>query len=219
VIILSKISVDELEPLSRKSNRTKIPPGQHRARKWPILHVESVPEFDGKNWPIKIGGLVENEITWSWEDFLQLPKNNIQTDLHCVTSWSLLNQNFAGVSFKTIIDIVKPKIESKYVTFEAKSGYTSALPLSEGYLLESDVLLAYEHEGKPLDPKHGGPLRSLVPQLYLWKSVKWLTKITFLEEWERGFWESRNYHIRGDPWLEERYSSQERPRRKDHMMK
>jgi DMSO/TMAO reductase YedYZ molybdopterin-dependent catalytic subunit len=219
VRILSKISVDELEPLSRKSIRAKIPPGQHKAKKWPILHVETVPEFDGKNWPIKIGGLVENEITLSWGEFLKLPKKVIQTDLHCVTSWSLLNQNFAGVSFKTIMELVKPKIEANYVTFEAKSGYTSALPLSEGYLLESDVLLAYEHEGKPLDPKHGGPLRSLVPQLYLWKSVKWLTKITFLEEWERGFWETRGYHLRGDPWLEERYSSQERPRRKDHMMK
>ena len=216
---MNNITIDQLEPLVDKKERSKLPPGQYKAKKWPILHVESVPSFDGKNWPITVTGLVEKELTWSWEEFLSLPKISIHTDLHCVTTWSLFDQDFSGVSFKTVCDIVKPLPEAKYVTFEAKSGYTSALPLLDGYLLESDVLLAYEHEGQPLDPKHGGPLRSLVPQLYLWKSVKWLTKITFTSDWERGFWEKRGYHIRGFPWSEERYSSQEKPRRRDHLMR
>ena len=102
------------------------------------------------------------------------------------------------------------------MTFEAESGYTTALPLTEGYLLENDVMLAYEFEGKPLPPDHGGPLRSLVPQLYLWKSVKWLKRMTFESTWKRGFWEERGYHQIGDPWLEQRYSSQERPIRREH---
>ena len=100
-------------------------------------------------------------------------------------------------------------MEAKFVTFEAYSGYTSALPLSGGYLDENDVILATEYNGKPLPIEHGGPVRLLVPQLYLWKSVKWVTKMNFLDVWERGYWETRGYHQRGDPWLEERLSTQE----------
>ena len=212
---MDPLEVEELNPLSNKTERKKLPPGQYIAKKWPILHVEGVPDFDGKTWPITVTGLVEKEIIWEWEDFIKLPKTKIHTDLHCVTTWSLMDQDFAGISFKTILDIVKPLPEAKYVTFEAKSGYTSALPLTEGYLLENDVLLCFEHNDKPLEPDHGGPLRSLVPQLYLWKSVKGLAKIHFKDKWERGFWEQSGFNIRGDPWLEERYSSQEPPRRGD----
>ncbi len=206
---------EEYGSLSAKEKRERVPPGQRLARRWPVLSAESTPKFDGKNWDVKVDGLVENPMKWTWEEFLKLPRVEQVNDLHCVTTWSLLDQKFAGVSFKTIVDIVRPKPEAKYVTFEAESGYTTALPLAEGYLLENDVLLAYEHDGKPLEPDHGGPLRSLVPQLYLWKSVKWLNRITFTDVWERGFWEVRGYHQRGDPWLEERYSSQERISRRN----
>lgn len=194
--------------------RQRVPPGQRLAKRWPVLSVEPTPKFNGKDWDVTVEGLVENPITWTWEEFKKLPKVEQVNDLHCVTTWSLLDQKFGGVAFSTIIDIVKPLPEAKFVTFEAHSGYTTALPLKGGYLDENDVLLAYEHDGKPLPPDHGGPLRSLVPQLYLWKSVKWLKKMVFTDVWERGFWEVRGYHQRGDPWLEERYSSQERVRRR-----
>ncbi len=207
-------NLEDFGDLSEVSTRERVPSGQRLARKWPVLSVEKTPKFNGRDWNVTVDGLVDNPVTWKWEEFVKLPKINQISDLHCVTTWSLLDQNFSGVAFKTIIDIVKPHKEAKFVTFQAESGYTSALPLKEGYLLENDVLLAYEHDNKPLAPKHGGPLRSLVPQLYLWKSVKWLNKITFLSEWERGFWEVRGYHQRADPWQEERYSSQERVRRK-----
>ncbi len=196
--------------------RHRIPPGQYLAKRWPVLSVERTPHFDGKNWNVEVLGLVENPVTWSWEEFLALPKTEVTTDIHCVTTWSLLDQTFCGVSFKTIVDLVKPLPEAQFVTFEAKSGYTSALPLYGGYLDEDGVLLAYEHGGKPLHPDHGGPLRLLVPHLYFWKSVKWVTKIHFKDVWERGFWESRGYHQNGDPWREERFASQERPIRRDH---
>lgn len=207
-------NLEDFGKLSDVSIRERIPSGQRLARKWPVLSVEKTPKFNGKDWDVTIDGLVDNPIKWTWEEFMSLPKIDQVSDLHCVTTWSLLDQNFSGVAFKTILDIVKPQKEAEFVTFEAESGYTSALPLKGGYLLENDVLLAYEHDNKPLDPEHGGPLRSLVPQLYLWKSVKWLNKITFLSEWERGFWEVRGYHQRADPWQKERYSSQERVRRK-----
>ena len=206
---------EDFGPLSKKEERERVPPGQRLARRWPVLSAERTPKFNGKDWSVTVEGLVENPITWTWEEFLKLPKLDQTVDIHCVTTWSLLDQKFGGVSFKTIIDIVKPQSEVKYVTFEADSGYTTALPLKGGYLDEHDVILAYEHDGKPLPPDHGGPLRSLVPQLYLWKSVKWLKKITFTDTWERGFWEVRGYHQRGDPWLSERSSSIEPVKRRD----
>ncbi len=208
--------VEEFPPLIQKEKRERLPPGQHISKRWPIYSAEKIPIFDGINWDITVGGLVENPKTWSWEEFTQLPTMEQVSDLHCVTTWSTYDHKFTGVAFKTILEIVKPLPEARYVTFEADSGYTSALPLTEGYLLENDVMLAYEHKGKPLTPDHGGPLRSLVPQLYLWKSVKWLKKMTFTKEWERGYWEQNFYHQRADPWQEERYSSQERPKRRDH---
>jgi DMSO/TMAO reductase YedYZ molybdopterin-dependent catalytic subunit len=214
--VVTSASIEEFNDMMPKEKRDKIPPGQRLAKRWPVLSAEPTPKFNGKDWNVNVEGLVENPIKLTWEEFKQLPKVSQTSDIHCVTTWSLLDQNFGGVSFKTILDIVKPLPEANYVTFEAYSGYSSALPLKEGYLLENDVLLAYEHNGKLLDPDHGGPLRSLVPQLYLWKSVKWLTTMRFTKEWERGFWEVRGYHQRGDPWLSERYSSQERPRKRDH---
>ena len=207
---------DDTEPRVDNTKYPRLPPGQYLAKRWPVLSAERTPKFDGKNWDVSVDGLVENPITWTWEEFKNLPKMEQVTDIHCVTTWSLFDQKFGGVSFKTIMDTVKPLPEAKFVTFEAQSGYTSALPIHEGYLLEDDVMLAYEHDGKPLQPDHGGPLRSLVPQLYLWKSVKWLKKMTFLDVFERGFWEQRGYHFLGRYSYEERYSSQEKPVRREH---
>ncbi|MCY3410432.1 MAG: molybdopterin-dependent oxidoreductase [Candidatus Heimdallarchaeota archaeon] len=211
----NRLDYEEYGPLSKKEDRERVPPGQYLAKRWPVLSAERPPKFDGENWDITVDGLVENPVTWTWKEFTSLPKTTQTSDIHCVTTWSLLDQKFSGVSFKTILDIVRHKPEAKYVTFEAKSGYTTAIPLAEGYLYEDDVLLAYEHDGNPLEKDHGGPLRSLVPQLYLWKSVKWLTKISFKEVWERGFWEERGYHQKGDPWLNERYSRDEPVKRRD----
>ena len=208
-------SIETFGPVFPKAKRQRVPQGQRLAKRWPVLSAEKTPKFDGKNWNVSVSGLVENSITWSWSEFKQLPSKEQASDLHCVTTWSLLDQKFKGVAFKTILDLVKPLPEAKYVTFYAPSGYTSALPLADSYLLENDVLLAYEHNNQPLPPDHGGPLRSLVPQLYLWKSVKWLNEIKFTSEWERGFWEVRGYHQRADPWFEERYSSQEKVSRRD----
>jgi len=209
-------SIEEVGPLSKKEDRERLPPGQYLAKRWPVLSAERTPKFNGKDWEVTVDGLVENPMKWSWQEFTQLPKMDITTDLHCVTTWSKFDMKFAGVSFQTIIDLVKPKPEAQYVTFEADSGYTTAMLLADGYLLEDNVMLAYEYDGAPLPADHGGPLRSLMPDFYLWKSVKWLKKMTFMDKWERGFWETRGYHLRGDPWIEERYSSQERPKRRDH---
>lgn len=192
----------------RPENRSRIPPGQHQVTGFPVLSINSEPYFDGSNWNLTVDGLVENPVTWTWQELLELKKTTLKADFHCVTGWTRLDLEWAGVSFKTICDIVKPKSTAQYVTSYGPEDYTSSLPF-QLYMDDTDVLVAYELNNKPLDSEHGGPLRLLVPKIYAYKSTKWLQKLTFTEQWERGFWERIGYHQRADPWLDERYSNQE----------
>ena len=192
----------------RPQNRDRIPPGQRKVDGFPVLSINSEPFFDGEKWDLVIDGLVENPLTLSYEELLKLKKTTLKVDFHCVTGWSRLDLQWAGVSFQTLCELVKPLSNAHYVTSSGHENYTSSLPF-EDYMNDTDVLIAYELEGKPLVSVHGGPLRLLIPKIYAYKSTKWLKKLTFTEKWERGFWEQIGYHQRADPWLDERFSSQE----------
>lgn len=184
--------------------KSRIPPNQRVTSKFPVLHVGPVPEFDPKTWDFTVEGLVENPMKLTYEEFLNLPKIISASDFHCVTGWSKLDSKWEGVAFKVISDLVKPLKEARYVTVVAEGGYTTSLPLED--LLEDDVVLAYRLDDKPLEPKHGGPLRLVVPKKYAYKSAKWVRKLRFTEEQELGYWEKRGYSNTADPWNEERYA-------------
>jgi len=184
--------------------KQRIPPNQRVVSKFPVLHVGSVPKFDPKTWDFMVEGLVENPLRLTFKEFLNLPKVLSESDFHCVTGWSRLDNKWEGVAFKTISDIAKPLKEAKYVTVVAEGNYTTSLPLE--ILLDNDVLLAYGLDGKPLEPEHGGPLRLVVPKKYAYKSAKWVRKLRFTQEQELGFWEKRGYSNTADPWKEERYA-------------
>jgi len=77
------------------------------------------------------------------------------------------------------------------------------LPLAD--FLGEDCLFAWKHNGQDLDRDHGYPLRLVVPRLYAWKSAKWVRGIELLQHDRAGFWESNGYHMRGDPWQNERF--------------
>lgn len=201
--------IDEYPIRSSSQTRSRIPPGQHEVTRFQTLSINSEPYFNGKDWNFTVDGLVEKPTTWNYDELLKLKKTTITADFHCVTSWSKLDIQWSGVSFQTICDIVKPLPNAHYVTSYGPEEYTSSLPYDE-YMDDSDVLVAYELEHKPLVPEHGGPLRLIVPKIYAYKSTKWLTRLSFTEQWERGFWERLGYHQRADPWLDERYSSQEK---------
>jgi DMSO/TMAO reductase YedYZ molybdopterin-dependent catalytic subunit len=181
----------------------EVPPNQRLTSSFPVLHVGPVPRFDPKTWDFVVEGLVENPVRLSFDEFLKLPKVVSVSDFHCVTGWSKLNNRWEGVLFKTVVDLVKPLKGAKHVTIVAEGDYTTSLPLSE--LLGDDVLLAYEFEGKLLEPVHGGPLRLVVPKKYAYKSAKWVRKLRFTKEQELGYWEQRGYSDTADPWKEERY--------------
>ena len=185
----------------------RIPPGQARTSKWPVLTYGLTPRFDPRTWTFRCFGLVEEEVTWTWEEFLELPRTEVRCDIHCVTRWSRLDNRFEGVHIREIMQRVRLKPEAAYVMIHADPDYTTNLPVVD--LADDDVLLALKHDGDDLTPDHGGPLRLVVPKLYFWKSAKWLRAFEFLDVNPPGFWELNGYHMHADPWKEERYSDQE----------
>ena len=185
----------------------RVPPGQVLTEKWPVLTYGLTPRFDPRAWSFRCFGLVEREVGWTWDEFNRLPRAEVACDIHCVTRWSRLDNRFTGVHIREIMRHVQPKAEARYVLIHADPDYTTNLPLAD--LLDDDVILATHHDGQPLTPEHGGPLRLVVPKLYFWKSAKWLRGFEFLDVNPPGFWELNGYHMHADPWKDERYSDQE----------
>lgn len=193
------------EPLDvRPTDRSRVPPGQHHTQKWPVLHYGSVPPETARSWTVRVHGAVETPRTFEWADLMALPQREILCDIHCVTSWSRLDNRFAGIPVRELAERVSPSPAATHAMVHATEGWSTNLPLDD--LLREEVLLAHSHDGEPLPPEHGGPLRLVVPHLYFWKSAKWVTGIEFLESDEPGFWERNGYHMRGDPWREERFA-------------
>ncbi|MBS1806965.1 MAG: sulfite oxidase-like oxidoreductase [Acidobacteria bacterium] len=191
-----------ISPDTYRENR--IPPGQSRTRKWPILDAFGPPEIDLANWQLQIFGLVESPMTFSLEELKTLPQIKVFSDFHCVTRWSRLGNLWEGVATQTLAGLVKIKPEAKFVTAHAyDNGWTTNLPLE--YFLALDSLLTHTHDGEPISLEHGGPVRLMIPQLYAWKSAKWIRGLEFLAEDKAGFWEDGGYHMLGDPWREQRF--------------
>ena len=190
-----------------KNPAERIPPGQHLTEKWPVLTYGGTPRFDPRTWTFRCFGLVEQEVVWTWEEFLRLPRVEITSDVHCVTHWSLLDNRWEGVHIRELLKHVRIKPEAIAVMIHADPDYTTNLLLQE--LIDDDVLLALKHNGRDLEPDHGGPCRLVVPKLYFWKSAKWVRAFEFMDVNAPGFWEENGYHMHADPWTEERYSSQE----------
>lgn len=183
----------------------RLPPGQDLTRNWPVLDASGPPRVDLARWRLRIEGLVKRPVQWSWEEFAALPRVKVYADFHCVTRWSRLGNLWEGVSTRELLDRCGgPLPGARFVLVHAlDDGWTTNLPL-ENFLAE-DALVATHHDGKPLSLEHGGPARLVVPRLYAWKSAKWITRIELLENDRAGFWEMNGYHMRGDPWKEERH--------------
>jgi DMSO/TMAO reductase YedYZ molybdopterin-dependent catalytic subunit len=184
----------------------RIPPHQVETRKWPVLHYGGVPKFDRKNWTFHIFGLVEQPWECTYDEFLALPHVQVRADMHCVTRWSKLENLWEGVATRTVLEKVKLKPAAKFVLVHCEAGFTTNLPLDD--FLGDDCLFAWRHDGQDLAPDHGYPLRLVIPRLYAWKSAKWVRGIELLDADRAGFWEkwdNGGYHMRGDPWTEQRF--------------
>ncbi len=179
----------------------RIPPGQYLERDFPVLTAGPTPRVDTDAWGLRIDGMVGAAQEWTWDELHTLPFENVPCDIHCVTKWSKLGTSFRGVSLDTLLEPVRP--EGAYAMAYSYGGYTTNLALAD--LSGGKAWVVTEHEGEPLPREHGGPARLLVPHLYLWKSAKWIAGLRVMDHDEPGFWEQNGYHMRGDPWKEERY--------------
>ncbi|MEZ4501006.1 MAG: sulfite oxidase-like oxidoreductase [Dehalococcoidia bacterium] len=187
----------------RPDGRLRLPPGQRLTDGWPILHYGAIPRIDKSTWELRVFGLVGNELTFNWDQFQALSQVDERSDIHCVTTWSKYDNDWQGVRIRDLLTMARPLPEAKHVMFHSYGGYTTNVPLDE--LLDDDVLIAHTHNGEPLTAEHGGPARGVVPNLYFWKSAKWVRGLELLADDRPGFWEMYGYHMHGDPWTEERY--------------
>ena len=181
---------------------SRIPPGQYITPGFPVLSAGPTPHTPLAKWTFTIRGAVGKPVLWTWDEFRALPTETITVDIHCVTKWSKLDTSWTGVSVDTLLAAVQTSAE--YVLAFSDGGYTTNLPLDD--LTGGKAWVAYEYDGKPLDPEHGGPARLLVPHLYFWKSAKWVRGLELRDDDEPGFWERYGYHNYGDPWKEQRYA-------------
>jgi DMSO/TMAO reductase YedYZ molybdopterin-dependent catalytic subunit len=179
----------------------RVPPGQYVTRDFPVLSAGPTPHTPLTEWTFEIRGAVDEPVSWSWEELLELPSETPTVDIHCVTKWSKLDTTWRGVSVDTLLDGVETA--AGYVVAFCDGGYTTNPPLED--VTGGKAWIAYEYQGAPLDPEHGGPARLLVPHLYFWKSAKWVRGLELRDDDEPGFWETYGYHNYGDPWKEQRY--------------
>jgi DMSO/TMAO reductase YedYZ molybdopterin-dependent catalytic subunit len=186
----------------RPADPSRLPPGQYETPDFPVLAVGPTPPDAAVDWSFTVRGAVEQEVSWTWDELLALPRETPTVDIHCVTQWTKLDTTWTGVSIDTLLAAARPS-GAAFAVAHAADGYDTNLPLSD--LTGGRAWLVWEYEGAPLPAPHGGPARLLVPHLYFWKSAKWVRALELLSEDRSGYWEVNGYHDRGDPWLEQRY--------------
>lgn len=191
-----------VSPDTQRENR--LPPNQVRTLKWPVLDASGPPRIDLEQWAFSVSGLVDRPLKWNWQQFQALPRVKVRADFHCVTRWSRLDNLWEGVSTHEIMNRVGVSPLARFVLVYAyDGGWSTNMPLEE--FRAEDAIFADKHDGQPLPLEHGGPLRLVIPKLYAWKSAKWVRRIEFREQDEAGYWEDGGYHMRGNPWAEERF--------------
>lgn len=182
----------------------RLPPGQHLVTNWPVLDLGRQPDIAKERWRLEISGMVDRPASLDWAAFMALPQTRLTSDIHCVTSWSRYDNDWQGVSTRDLLDHVQPRDEAVAVMLHGYDGYTTNVLLAD--FATENAMLVHGWQGKPLAREHGGPVRLVIPHLYFWKSAKWINRIELIGADRPGFWEVNGYHMRGDPWTEQRYS-------------
>ncbi len=190
--------------IERGIDPARLPPGQYRTERFPVLHVGDVPSYGPGEWSLSVSGLVDAPFTLGLDELRALPSVTVTTDIHCVTKWSKFDTTWTGVRVRDLLERAGVAPSATHVLAHAEHGYTANLPLAD--VTTDEALVAYAYEGEDIEPIHGGPVRLFVPHLYFWKSAKWLRGLELLSADTPGFWERNGYHIYGDPFREQRFS-------------
>jgi DMSO/TMAO reductase YedYZ molybdopterin-dependent catalytic subunit len=187
----------------RDPDRDRVPPGQTLTTGWPVLELGEQPLVTQQSFRLDVVGFVRRPFSLDWTGFLALPQVDSVSDMHCVTQWSRLDNHSRGVAAATLLALAEPKDEARHVLFHSSDGYTTNVRLEQ--FASAGAMLVHQWNGQPITREHGGPVRVLIPRLYLWKSPKWIGRIELSPNDRRGFWKTRGYHNNADPWAEERY--------------
>ena len=184
----------------------RLPPGQYSTDRFPVLHAGSVPVYRNlEEWDFEVFGEVERPFTLSWSRLMEIEPAEVTTDIHCVTKWSKFDTLWRGIPLSAIAERAGVRNSATHIMLQSEFGFSANVPLADALGEGRVALLAFEFDGKPLEPEHGYPLRFFLPHLYFWKSAKWLRKVEFMNGDKPGFWERNGYHMYGDPWREQRY--------------
>ncbi|MDE3058094.1 MAG: sulfite oxidase-like oxidoreductase [Bacteroidota bacterium] len=201
---MSLFSQKPNDPASKNYfNKPKYPPGQYTTEKFPVLTYGATPKISKEEWRLRVFGAVEEELVFTWDEFMKLPQSKLRADFHCVTTWSRYDDEWEGVYFRDFLKAVKAKPEARFVMQHAYGGYTTNLSLQ--WMVDEDAIFVHTWNGKPLEREHGGPMRIFTPRRYAWKGAKWVNGIEFMKGDRPGFWEQNGYSNTADPWNEERY--------------
>ena len=206
---------DRRKEEERLRNQNRLPPGQALTVKFPVLHYGPVPTFNPATWDFRIWGEVEQDKTWTWDEFNQLPRSQVVMDIHCVTRWSKADTLWEGVPVRGLVEqgFIKLKPSARFVMQHADYGFTVNLPVE--VVLQENFLLATHFNGEPISLEHGYPLRGVVGAIpgrddlaspYLRKGAKWLRGLEFMPGDRPGFWEKAGYSNSADVWKEERFA-------------
>jgi DMSO/TMAO reductase YedYZ molybdopterin-dependent catalytic subunit len=183
----------------------RLPPGQYHTERFPVLHVGTPASYaeDLSDWDLRIFGMVDNELVLTFEQLTAMPTVDITTDIHCVTKWSKFDTVWTGVRMRDLYQVAASSSEATHVVMHGEHGYTANLPIE--HTTGDHALVSWSFDGVPLETEHGYPVRTLVPHLYLWKSVKWLRGLELVDEDRPGYWERNGYHNLGEPFAEQRF--------------
>ena len=200
---MSFFELNRKEVEKRGYDPSRLPPGQYLTDRFPVLHVGDVPTYAPGEWNLTIGGLVDNPYVLTFEELTALPTVDITTDIHCVTKWSKFDTKWRGVRVRDLLARAGVHANATHRRGHAEFGYTANVPLADAML--DNAIVSWQFDGQPLEPIHGGPVRLVIPNLYFWKSPKWLRGLEVMDSDKPGFWERNGYHMYGDPFLEQRH--------------
>jgi DMSO/TMAO reductase YedYZ molybdopterin-dependent catalytic subunit len=198
------MSVRDVTGLHEEFDGDRLPPGQRETSRFPVLSKSGTPSWSADTWEFDVRGAVDERLTFSLEEFRDLPSETQRQDFHCVTGWSRFDNEFTGVTFPTLAEMAGVHDDAEHVMFYGFDDYTTDLPLDA--CMRDEVLFTWELDGDPLPDDHGGPVRVVTPHRYAYKGAKWVSGVEFLTEPELGYWERRGYSESANPWNEERYS-------------
>jgi DMSO/TMAO reductase YedYZ molybdopterin-dependent catalytic subunit len=189
---------NRMVPLPQPLSSSSPPIGGGAEGHFRVYTVTPIPSFSNANWSFRVDGLVERAQIWNWEQFVKLARTVQVSDFHCVTGWSVYKNTWEGIPLKHLLEKAGVKSGAHSVKFYSGDGvYTDAITLEQAQM--DDIMIAVMHDGKPIPADLGGPVRLVIPQMYAYKSVKWLNRIEVIDSEHIGYWEERGYDK--DAWL------------------